>query len=37
MKKLLSELETYSGIDPRSSLNKCIKTYISDDESLLES
>ena len=31
MKKLSMELETYAGIDPRSSLNKAIKTYLGDD------
>ena len=36
MKKLLSELETYNGIDPHSSLNRCIKTYISDDDALID-
>jgi len=31
MKKLSMELETYSGIDPRSSLNKAIKEYLGSD------
>lgn len=31
MKKLLSELETYTGISTTSALNKCIKAYIGDD------
>ena len=30
-KKLLSELETYNGISPMSSLNKYIKTYLGDE------
>ncbi len=32
MKKLFEEIETYSGIDPRSSLNRCIKAYIDGDD-----
>lgn len=32
MKKLFEEIETYSGIDPRSSLNRCIKAYIEGDD-----
>lgn len=32
MIQLLSELETYSGIDPHSSLNNYIRQYISNDE-----
>lgn len=34
IKKLSIELQTYNGIDPRSSLNKAIKTYLGDDISL---
>lgn len=33
MKKLFEEIETYSGFDPKSSLNKCIKVYIDGDTS----
>ena len=33
MKQLLSELETYQGIDPKSSLNNYIRQYIENDES----
>ena len=33
MKQLLSELETYQGIDPKSSLNSYIRQYIENDES----
>lgn len=33
MKKLFEEIETYSGFDPKSSLNKCIKIYIDGDTS----
>lgn len=33
MKKLFEEIQTYSGIDPRSSLNRCIKAYIDGDDS----
>jgi len=36
MKKLFAEIETYSGIDPRSSLNRCIKAYIDGDDSMGE-
>lgn len=32
MKKLFEEIETYNGIDPRSSLNRCIKAYIDGDD-----
>ena len=32
MRKLFEEIETYSGIDPRSSLNRCIKAYIDGDD-----
>jgi hypothetical protein len=32
MKQLLSELETYQGIDPKSSLNAYIRQYINSDE-----
>lgn len=32
MKKLFEEIETYGGIDPRSSLNRCIKAYIDGDD-----
>lgn len=31
MKKLLSELETYNGISPSSSLCRCVKQYIGED------
>ena len=31
MKKLSQELETYNGMDPRSSLNKAIKSYLGDE------
>lgn len=34
MEKLSQELETYSGMDPRSSLNKAIKNYLGDKFSL---
>ena len=33
MKQLLSEIETYQGIDPKSSLNNYIRQYIESDES----
>lgn len=32
MRKLFEEIETYSGIDPRSSLNRCIRAYIDGDD-----
>lgn len=32
MKKLFEEIETYNGIDPRSSLNRCIKAYIDGED-----
>lgn len=32
MKKLFLEIETYNGIDPRSSLNRCIKAFIDGDD-----
>lgn len=32
MRKLFEEIETYNGIDPRSSLNRCIKAYIDGDD-----
>lgn len=32
MKKLFEEIETYSGIDPRSLLNRCIRAYIDGDD-----
>lgn len=34
MKKLSQELETYNGMDPRSSLNKAIKSYLGDEFSI---
>lgn len=34
MKQLLSELETYQGIDPKSSLNNYIRQYIGSDDSM---
>ena len=33
MKQMLSELETYQGIDPKSSLNNYIRQYINSDDS----
>lgn len=34
MKQLLSELETYQGIDPKSSLNSYIRQYIESDDAI---
>lgn len=31
MVKLMSELQTYSGINPNSSINRCIKAYLGED------
>nr|DAH73918.1 MAG TPA: RNA polymerase [Caudoviricetes sp.] len=36
MKKLFLEIETYSGIDPRSSLNRCIKAFIDGEDGSTE-
>lgn len=36
MKKLFLEIETYNGIDPRSSLNRCIKAFIDGEDGSTE-